>query len=391
MTFGSLFNILFGNWLAIATTLFAFLCVAVFPFLFQAIFLRKTKEKYGVKLSVWHFALIYAFLFYLMIVYRVTGIASIWTAGSLASSFELGLVHPIPFSTFPLNHTHPLNVIMFIPLGFLLPMIWPEFRMLKKVALAGFLLSLSIELNQLFSFRSTATDDLIANTLGAVIGYFLFRLVYIIVFRGEKFMCSLRSPIHRIKHEASVYLVCAFVGMILLFNPLIPLHFTSASVNLFDFASGQSSQDALYLDNLENALRLLDIEVLTPPANLPEGFVFNRAVFLANPLLYDYLVGERGGRIPASKFLIIEYTNNDDDIIELRMLPIDELQFRSMRLTNEEITINGYPANVSIFYEAGIGYLPRLMMWNDGVAYIFNTFSEVVTSDDLIKMAGSME
>ena len=55
---------------------------------------------------------------------------------------------------------------MFIPLGFLLPMIWSEFRAVKKVALAGFLLSLTIELNQLFSLRGIATDDLIANTLG---------------------------------------------------------------------------------------------------------------------------------------------------------------------------------------------------------------------------------
>ena len=50
MTFVSLFEILFGSATQIVVTLFAFLCAAIFCFLFQILFLRKAKEKYGVKM-----------------------------------------------------------------------------------------------------------------------------------------------------------------------------------------------------------------------------------------------------------------------------------------------------------------------------------------------------
>lgn len=63
------------------------------------------------------------------------------------------------------------NIALFIPLGILLPMIWTSFRKLSSTTIAGALLSICIELIQLFSFRVTAVDDLLMNTLGTVIGY----------------------------------------------------------------------------------------------------------------------------------------------------------------------------------------------------------------------------
>ncbi len=66
-----------------------------------------------------------------------------------------------------------MNVLLFLPFGFLLPVIWERFRDLLPTALAGFLLSLTIELSQLFTFRLTDVNDLIGNTLGAVLGYLL--------------------------------------------------------------------------------------------------------------------------------------------------------------------------------------------------------------------------
>ena len=43
------------------------------------------------------------------------------------------------------------------------------------------MMSLSIELLQLFTYRATDINDLIANTLGTVFGYFLFRMISYLV------------------------------------------------------------------------------------------------------------------------------------------------------------------------------------------------------------------
>ena len=68
------------------------------------------------------------------------------------------------------------NVLMFLPLGFLLPFVWKRPR-LWRVVLAGAGLSAVIEAGQVVVARSTDIDDLIANTLGTLAGYGLFALV----------------------------------------------------------------------------------------------------------------------------------------------------------------------------------------------------------------------
>lgn len=62
------------------------------------------------------------------------------------------------------------NILMFVPLGILVPVI--KDMSLKKVLFLGFLFSLSIELIQLLTgLGMFETDDLITNTLGTYIGY----------------------------------------------------------------------------------------------------------------------------------------------------------------------------------------------------------------------------
>ena len=80
----------------------------------------------------------------------------------------------IPFSdeTHWLGVQRVLNAVMFAPFGFLLPVLWCKCRKWKVTVLAGFLLSLTIEVLQMFCFRATDVDDLLMNTLGAGFGYF---------------------------------------------------------------------------------------------------------------------------------------------------------------------------------------------------------------------------
>lgn len=69
-----------------------------------------------------------------------------------------------------------LNILLFLPLGILLPFLWKEFRSLKNIILFGAGLSFVIEVLQLFTFRASDVDDLIMNTGGTVIGYGLITL-----------------------------------------------------------------------------------------------------------------------------------------------------------------------------------------------------------------------
>lgn len=69
-----------------------------------------------------------------------------------------------------------LNVLLFVPLGVALPLLWNSSRNCLKTVGAGFLLSLFIEISQLFNIRATDIDDLIMNTLGTLIGYILYAL-----------------------------------------------------------------------------------------------------------------------------------------------------------------------------------------------------------------------
>ena len=86
----------------------------------------------------------------------------------------------IPFSdeTGWLGVQRVLNAVMFAPFGFLLPVLWCKCRKWKVTVLAGFLLSLTIEVLQMFCFRATDVDDLLMNTLGALLGYFLAWLFF---------------------------------------------------------------------------------------------------------------------------------------------------------------------------------------------------------------------
>lgn len=67
-----------------------------------------------------------------------------------------------------------INIIMFIPLGFTLPML--KKRGFINVLLISFLFTLSIEILQplLNSFRISDITDVITNTTGGVVGYILY-------------------------------------------------------------------------------------------------------------------------------------------------------------------------------------------------------------------------
>ena len=68
-----------------------------------------------------------------------------------------------------------LNILLFVPLGFLIPALQKSFRRWWKVLLLGLGFSLFIECAQLVLHMGCFdTADLVHNTLGAGIGYFVY-------------------------------------------------------------------------------------------------------------------------------------------------------------------------------------------------------------------------
>lgn len=68
---------------------------------------------------------------------------------------------------------YPGNIIMFSPIGFFTALLMDKPRWWKSTGIT-FLTSLFIEVFQLFVSRGTDIDDLILNTLGGLLGYWLF-------------------------------------------------------------------------------------------------------------------------------------------------------------------------------------------------------------------------
>ena len=67
------------------------------------------------------------------------------------------------------------NMAAFMPFGFILPEVWDQLNRWYTITLMGFLFSLSIETAQLISkVGSFDVDDLLLNTIGALIGYIVF-------------------------------------------------------------------------------------------------------------------------------------------------------------------------------------------------------------------------
>ena len=71
------------------------------------------------------------------------------------------------------------NIALFSPLGMFLPALWNKFRKAWRTIGAGFLFSLFIELGQRITQRGLCElDDLFNNTLGVLLGYCIFYIIY---------------------------------------------------------------------------------------------------------------------------------------------------------------------------------------------------------------------
>ena len=157
----------------------------------------------------------FVFAVYFMAVFSVVGIPTIYT---MKVNFTFNLIPLIDIFNSPFAYIKNtiLNIILFMPFGFLLPTIWKEYRSIKKTVFMGLAISVIIELLQIFTFRLTDVDDLITNTLGTFLGYycgkmFSFKLPLKISTKAENVS---------MKCEPIIILIATFL-IAIFFQPLV--------------------------------------------------------------------------------------------------------------------------------------------------------------------------
>ena len=69
------------------------------------------------------------------------------------------------------------NIMLFIPLGLFVPIVFRSKRKLHKTLLISFAITFSVEFIQYFIGRSSDIDDIITNLLGAIIGYGIYKIL----------------------------------------------------------------------------------------------------------------------------------------------------------------------------------------------------------------------
>ena len=137
--------------------------------LFLVPFLLRRRTHMGTRTSI---VLQTVFAVYLSAVYAVAGLPCIFYI-----RFRPNL-NTIPFLYMFSDYTTSLlNVLLFLPFGIFLPVLWTTFRSLFRTVLCGLLLSSAIEFLQIFTYRATDVNDLITNTLGTLLGYFIGMLI----------------------------------------------------------------------------------------------------------------------------------------------------------------------------------------------------------------------
>ena len=135
-------------------------------------------RKRGYRISSLHITGVCFFELLLLLIFIITGIPSFKELLAHGIVIRPDTLNLLPFAyitedIFP----YIANIILFIPFGIICPILWRCKRSFWHTVMSGFLLSLLIEISQLFNFRVTDVDDLLMNTLGTAVGYAGFLVI----------------------------------------------------------------------------------------------------------------------------------------------------------------------------------------------------------------------
>jgi glycopeptide antibiotics resistance protein len=173
----------------------------------------KEHRKINIKRLLW-------WLVFLCYIFVVAG-ATLFSRGS---NYEYDIIPPLFYSyknawnNWSITEWRNiiLNICMFVPFGLLLPMGLKWFRKCYRTYVAGFLFSLLIELSQMiFKIGIFEPDDLLDNTLGAIIGFGLF-LVLFKLYAKEK--ANLKKGATFASNIPLIIVVASFVAIFITYS-----------------------------------------------------------------------------------------------------------------------------------------------------------------------------
>lgn len=174
------------------------------PFFIAFTFLSK-KQK-----NLPHFLLALIFALYILAVYHLTNTGTLYDLLRNDLTYTSEFANYIPFSMTIDSVGYIQNILLFIPFGMLCPLFAKKSYGIIYV-ITGFLFSFLIECSQLLNNRSSDVDDLIMNTLGAIIGYIIYKLILERFIGKGKIKCITAF-------EPLIYILIMITGRFLLFN-----------------------------------------------------------------------------------------------------------------------------------------------------------------------------
>ncbi len=161
-----------GFWYFIRSIVMAVIIYTIYSVILMITKKRNFKEVHSLPKAKMFFEVM--LMIYVCAILKITGIIgmSLYLDISVAS---LGYMFKIPFVEASIKMII-LNVMLFIPYGFLVPLAFPSSKLnWKRALLIGFCSTLCIEVLQVFSGRLCEVDDLIANTCGFLIGFLIYQ------------------------------------------------------------------------------------------------------------------------------------------------------------------------------------------------------------------------
>lgn len=152
-------------------------------------------------------------VFYLIFGFYITAILEIVGFPSITSLEMDFTVNIIPFIDMVSDFVNAcLNILLFVPFGFFLPILWNKFRNIKSTVLIGLIATCVVEISQIFTFRTTDINDLITNIVGTVIGYYI----------AQWMTNNFTKHIVLDSENRDFYFICGSVGLIMfLLQPFV--------------------------------------------------------------------------------------------------------------------------------------------------------------------------
>ena len=170
--------------------------------LYYILLAKKEREQ-----SLLHIFIVCIFCYYLFGILTVTGIGY---TSTISFRPQISLIPFVGMITGPIETI--LNIVLFVPMGLFLPLLYKKYNKFKTVVITGILFSVSIELVQMFNWGASDINDVMTNTMGACLGYLIYSIISKIL--PDKLDRQLKSKKVNAFIEVFLLSVCIFVIMV---------------------------------------------------------------------------------------------------------------------------------------------------------------------------------